>query len=150
MSAKQVKKPVTKLKVAKKKKMNKWLIIGGVAAVALVGIVVVRLSSASTWVLTKYIKGPWTVTTSGITIPYYNTTKGRTYRVCFTAYTSKGTSEVTLSTGAGGVERKYIGTREAKYCDSFKENSNASSNYVVRKKSGNNVTVTAFSTEQLR
>ena len=48
MAAVKAKKPVSKLKAGQKKKVNKWLIIGGVAAVAIIGAAVVRFSSAAT------------------------------------------------------------------------------------------------------
>jgi len=49
MAAVKAKKPVSKLKAGQKKKTNKWLIIGGVAAVAIIGAVVVRFSGASSY-----------------------------------------------------------------------------------------------------
>lgn len=48
MAAVKAKKPTTKLKAGQKKKVNKWLILGGVAAVAIIGAVVVRFSGAAT------------------------------------------------------------------------------------------------------
>lgn len=47
MAAVKAKKSVSKLKAGQKKKVNRWLILGGVAAVAIVGIVVVRFSGAA-------------------------------------------------------------------------------------------------------
>lgn len=47
MAAVKAKKPTSKLKAGQKKKTNKWLIIGGIAAVAIIGMAVVRYSSAS-------------------------------------------------------------------------------------------------------
>lgn len=44
---KQTKAPVKKLKVNQKKQTNKWLLVGGVAAVVLIGLAVVRYSGAS-------------------------------------------------------------------------------------------------------
>lgn len=40
--------PSKKLKAGKKKSLNKWILIGGAAVIALLGLVVVRYSSAST------------------------------------------------------------------------------------------------------
>lgn len=48
MATVKSKKPVSKLKAGQKKKTNKWLIVGGIAAVAIIGAVVVRFSSAAT------------------------------------------------------------------------------------------------------
>lgn len=48
MAAVKSKKPTSKLKAGKKKSLNKWIIVGGVATVALVGALVVRFSGAST------------------------------------------------------------------------------------------------------
>lgn len=47
MAVVKAKKPVTKLKAGQKKKVNKWIIIGGIAAVAVIGAVVVGSSFAS-------------------------------------------------------------------------------------------------------
>jgi hypothetical protein len=47
MAAVKAKKPTTKLKSSKSKPLNKWVLIGGVAAVALVGALIVRISGAS-------------------------------------------------------------------------------------------------------
>lgn len=45
---KVTKKPSKKLQASKKKSLNKWLLLSGVAAVALIGAVIVRFSSAAT------------------------------------------------------------------------------------------------------
>lgn len=54
MAAVKVKKPTSKLKAGKKKPLNKWIIVGGVAAVALVGALVVRFSGASSYAFVRY------------------------------------------------------------------------------------------------
>jgi hypothetical protein len=48
-ATKPTKAPSNKLKAAQKKQTNKWLLLGGVAAVVVVGVVVVRLSGASSY-----------------------------------------------------------------------------------------------------
>jgi len=45
--ASKAKKTASKLKLTQKKKVNKWLIAGGIAAIAIIGVVVVRYSGAS-------------------------------------------------------------------------------------------------------
>lgn len=47
MAAARTKKPASKLKASQKKKTNKWLIIGGIVAIAIIGAIVVRVSGAS-------------------------------------------------------------------------------------------------------
>lgn len=49
MAAIKAKKPTSKLKAGQKKKINKWLILGGVAAIAAIGVLAVRYSSASSY-----------------------------------------------------------------------------------------------------
>ena len=45
----KTKSSINKLKAGKKKPLNKWIIVGGIAAVAIIGAVVVRFSSASSY-----------------------------------------------------------------------------------------------------
>lgn len=87
MAAIKSKKPVSKkLKASKKKKTNKWLILGGVVAVAIIGALVVRFSSASQWVAAyynntqKYSLGAGD--SLGLATPTIRITKGNTYRFC--------------------------------------------------------------------
>lgn len=44
----------TKLKAGKKKKVNKWLLVAGVASMVAIGVLVVRYSSASTYTFINY------------------------------------------------------------------------------------------------
>lgn len=46
--------PSKQLKAGKKKPLNRWILVGGVAVVALVGVIVVRLSGASNCGYTGY------------------------------------------------------------------------------------------------
>lgn len=69
MAATKAKKPTTKLKASKKKTTNKWLILGGVAAVAIIGAVVVRFSSAARYSFIrdyKDIKGGYVAKYNGV------------------------------------------------------------------------------------
>lgn len=56
MAAVKAKKTPKKLKVGKKKSVNKWLVLGGIAAVVAIGVAVVRFSSASTITFYRDIK----------------------------------------------------------------------------------------------
>lgn len=154
MAAVKAKKPTTsKLKAGQKKKVNKWLIIGGVVAVAVIGALVVRFSSAAKWYSIKHVTGKWTMTTNGISATTYNTYEGKTYRVCFRGYTSKGTSKAVIYNIGTEKTTVSVGTSSAVYCSrSAKEYSSGKSNNLLflDKTSGNNITVTAVSAEQLR
>lgn len=58
MATTKAKKPTSKkLKAGKKKSVNKWVIAGGVAAVAIVGALVVRFSGASSYAFTRNYSG---------------------------------------------------------------------------------------------
>lgn len=97
MAAVKAKKPTTKLKAGKKKQTNKWLILGGVAAVAIIGAVVVRFSSASTWRDVGQ-RDTWQNTLSRVgqsdSSLAITLKSGRNYRYCVTGY-SKGSSSTT-------------------------------------------------------
>lgn len=57
------------LKAGKKKPLNKWLIVGGVAAVAVIGVAVVRFSGASSYTFvnrTDKMSGGRVITSSGV------------------------------------------------------------------------------------
>lgn len=54
MAATKAKKPKAKLKAGKKKGINNWLILSGVAAVAVVGALVVRFSGAGGYPFVRY------------------------------------------------------------------------------------------------
>lgn len=149
MAVKTTKKPVSKkLKAGQKKKTNKWLIVGGIAAVAIIGAVVVRFSSASQWVSVTRVTGPWTITTKTTTVSskVFTMKKGRTYRVCFRGYSQGSGSAVWLQHQARNVSSK-----SGLVCtSSVRALKDINSNFVVTKKSGPNVTVSAISLDELR
>ncbi len=128
MAAVKAKKPASKkLKASQKKKTNKWLIVGGISAVAIIGVAVVRFSSASQWVsIWRSTNSPHvltdrvTVSTTGYT-PYKNgvtITKGSRYRFCLRGYNTYNPSagrttaaNIQLSFDLRDLNRKSIGTR---------------------------------------
>jgi hypothetical protein len=106
MATVKLKKPVSKLKAGKKKKVNKWLILSGVAVVAIIGAIVVRFSSASSWVpITNNTNSQAIGTAGGGYDNDYNhyartkevtITKGHTYRVCAQGYGAGANSSGTV------------------------------------------------------
>jgi hypothetical protein len=103
----------TKLKAGKKKPLNKWLILGGVAAVAVIGVAVVRLSGASSYVFIRYQSSMNVQDGSKTTVQ----SGGRTYAVS--------------STGAvRTIVSKSEATRSSAICAHFKRFSGSGSNRI--------------------
>ncbi len=120
MAAKATKKPVTKskLKAGQKKKVNKWLIVGGIAAVAIIGALVVRFSSASSWVSLWRTQRQMSISegkevqSSDFEPKLVKIAKGGTYRYCVRAYASGGRrATVELSMRMYDLNYKYVGKR---------------------------------------
>lgn len=150
-----------------KRPLSKWLVAAGVALVVLVGVLVVRYSSASKWVSIKHTSGKWTLTTntnvfegygnsSGTTVP------GRLYRVCLRGY-SQGASSVAsialwrvdsvghIGPVAWTVSNKTYHSTSEFHCSGQYQAPYASTVFpVAAKKSGANITITAVSVDELR
>lgn len=77
-SKKPTKSPSKKLKISQKKKTNRWLVVGGVAAVAIAGAVIVRFSGASQYVFVKYVRNMSNPYTKLTTFNYDSRTYART------------------------------------------------------------------------
>lgn len=158
MAAVKAKKPTTsKLKAGKKKSVNKWLILGGVAAVAIIGAVVVRFSSAATWKLRAYNEVNWTVTTRkfehGVS---YRIAEYEKVRGCVKAYSTDRTKNAVIRLAIGNnwnTREAVVSPKGGKYCVEFQNQAGAGSFTVVApsvtKVSGPNVWVVATSVESL-
>lgn len=101
MAAKATKKPVpkSKLKASQKKKVNKWLIVGGIAAVAIIGALVVRFSSASSWrpIYTDNWENTIRSSSPGTGYDSIQLRSGRNYRFCVTGHGNGGNTNTVLS-----------------------------------------------------
>lgn len=110
MAATKPKKTSSKLKAGNKKKINKWLIIGGVAVVTVIGALVVRFSSASSYPFVRYISQMsstyWNQTPATFT---YNGTK---YASTYIVKTSSGKQYHSVKTLASQQEM----SRSSKVC----------------------------------
>ena len=73
-----------KLKPSKKKSISKWIIVVGVVAVAAIGVVVVRFSSASRWYSVYYSRNVRDLSSTNrvYSTPDKVLKKGNTYRFC--------------------------------------------------------------------
>ncbi len=141
MVAVKAKKPVSKkLKAGKKKKTNKWLILGGVAAVAIIGAVVVRFSSASTWTSLTW-GDKKTRVGQPLVSNIVNLKSGGLYRFCVRGHSSGSSSKMRIglqvtepgrdfgtARGAAGSTKAY-GRADALHCS---KEFRASKNYVGR------------------
>lgn len=148
MAAVKAKKPTSKLKAGQKKKVNKWLILGGVAAVAIIGVVVVRFSSASQWVSIARPTGFWRVTTKTSTVSntVFTMRAGRKYRVCFRGYSEGSGSQVWLM-----HQKRSVSSRSSLVCTStVGALKDIRTGFAVTKISGPNVIITAISADELR
>lgn len=115
------KKPATKLKAGKKKPLNKWLVLAGVAAVAVIGVIIVRFSSASQWSSVRYndkdlaIQGRLTFSYSSQKL-----LAGKTYRFCMRGYSIGAASDVQLYFASGNTKiapsTKRYGSRSELHC----------------------------------
>lgn len=161
MAAVKSNKPTAKLKAGKKKPLNKWIIVGGVAAVALVGALIVRFSSASQWYSVKHLTGNWTITTASTsyTSATFKPVKGRTYRICFRGGTSQGTAVVnfapiqfqTYDSSTGNATTVRTGSNL--YCSKSWKKTSSSIDIMfptLFKLRGYNVNFTALSVDELR
>lgn len=120
MATVKSKKPVSKkLKAGKKKRVNKWLIVGGIVAVAIIGTVIVRFSSASQWVSMwrsterMEVDAGYNFSTS-VFRPYTNgvkLAKGGTYRYCIRGNFDTGSSSLRIALDLRDLNNKPIGKR---------------------------------------
>jgi len=150
---------------AGKNKDNKWLILAGVAVVALMGVMYVRLSSASNWV-SIYRKAPnnvWQAAKDGGKFIGMQTDKvtfikGRSYRVCARGYAVNGNSALmnldftiykpTLRYQSALATKKYGSTSQLHCSATFK----ATKDYVAAgnvKVTSGSIKVTAVSVDEL-
>ena len=114
MATVKSKKPVSKLKAGKKKKVNKWLIVGGIAAVAIIGAVVVRFSSAATWQSVYRNANPSGLyqlslgSQGGTWNRPVGLVKGGVYRYCVRGYSLdiSTTVQISLDTASSSSSRK--------------------------------------------
>lgn len=152
MAATKAKKSASKLKVSKKKTLNKWIILGGVFVVAVIGVLIVRYSSAATYYPRARKTVSWTL---NLAAGYANANvslaanKGRTYRTCVHAR-STGSSSKLYFTGLGSVTRTV--TKDGVYCGNSYKNTLSSGALIysaaVAKAGGANIVVTAVSIEE--
>lgn len=91
-------KSTSTLKAGKRKPLNKWIILGGVAAVAIIGAIVVRFSSASTAYSIYYSKNTTVLTpVSSTRTTSIKLQAGKNYRFCVRGYSNGGSSSIRLS-----------------------------------------------------
>lgn len=152
MAATKAKRSTSKLKASKKKTLNKWIIVGGVAAVAIAGALIVRFSGASgQYINKKHITGRWTLTTNQQSFggaAYLTSTRWQ-YRNCFRGYSTGANSVVEVSAAAYVVKATYnVGRTSKLYCSY----DYPGTGYVVtpsfRKVSGPNIIITAVGLDE--
>lgn len=160
---------VVKSVIGKKMPLRKRMILLVVALVVLAGVVIYRLSSASTWWSSKHMSGSWNVTTTPLYITgmVVHPTTGKTYRTCFRGY-SGGTGTGSTTTVdiemwvvkrnadklpiSSTLSRKTYNTSSELHCSAtYKATSSDYSFYpIITKRSGPNLKVTAVSIDELR
>lgn len=160
MATKKVtKKPSKKLQASKKKSLNKWIILSGIVAVAVIGVAAIRFSGAAKWYVVKRQPVGWTVTTQAwqtATQTYFRPVPGQTYRQCFRG-SSPGISRVKLRSdyapGASLYSEVVVKGGSKVYCGKtfkIKTDKYLVSGLYMIKTAGPNVSVTAASYEVLR
>lgn len=153
-------KPTSKLKAGKKKPLNKWIIIGGVAAVAIIGALVVRFSSAST---AFSIYHSSTVTTLGVASSTRTTSVNlqpdRNYRFCVKGFSNGASSNIRLSfnkenapfrTGVALSTKKYNKTSAPHCSATFHTTSSYRVTGNAEYASGSSLTVQSMSIDEIR
>lgn len=126
MAAVKSNKTTTKLKAGKKKPLNKWIVVGGIAAVAIVGALVVRFSGASNWTTITSQKFGYSASSFDATSATKSLANGKTYRICFNGksngsnsnvvfqpqafYTKKPTNSTMTLRCSKSYTAKYVGT----------------------------------------
>lgn len=153
MAAVKAKKTNTKLKAGQKKSVNKWLIVGGVAVVAVIGAVVVRFSGASSWRSVSYSGQRYqTLTTQGLLYQSMATQLGggNTYRICFRGYSTGSSSTVNIQPTAFATTAT-VGSTSGLHCSKSVKLSGTYNTYfpALFKVNGPNVIVTAVSIDKL-
>lgn len=144
-----------KIKSSEKKKTNRWLITGGVALVVIVGIVIVRLSSAATWhpIESQKVSALITIQANFYSLDFRGTKAG-TYHVCFTGYSTGvggSTARITYNQRAREVAYKTTSSKQCSYAQTFTNPllDGGSSGY-IKKLHGANIKITSTSIEGLR
>ncbi len=155
MATARTKKPTTKLAASKTKKSNKWLIAGGIIAVGICGVVIVRFSSAANWKPLQADKVNTSVTTLAyIYSPDYRGTQAGTYHVCFTGYStgaSSSTAIITYNQRRREVRFKTTASKQCSYAANFTNPLlDGGSMGDMKKLHGANIKITETSIEKLR
>lgn len=150
----------SKPKLGGKRQVNKWVVLAGIATVAIVGAVIVRFSSASQWRVIAHDKTNIILTTkvwkngSRAVINRDDVIRG-----CVRAYSTDRTKNatITIDVGGGGTTRT-VTPQGGVYCTKSWRNKADSSGYGYLlstdtnfiKDSGPNVWVVAVSVERLQ